>query len=237
MNRREVGRRVVFWDFDGTLARRDGMWAGALVDALALLGPTDVTADDLRPHLRGGFPWHRPEVVVGPLEATAWWRRLSARLIGAYRAVGVDPDTATAATALVGEQYYRLDAWQLIDGARPALQLVQAAGYTNVVLSNHGPELPELVTTLGLGDLIATVITSALVGAEKPNPMIFEHARTVSGAGADCWMIGDNPIADVAGAESVGIRAVLADGVYPDARGMTVLRAAEHVVGTGARGA
>jgi putative hydrolase of the HAD superfamily len=75
----------------------------------------------------------------------------------------------------------------------------------------------------------------ALVGIEKPNPAIFWHALHVSRAGADCWMIGDNPVADVAGAESVGIRAVLADGVYPDSRGMTVLEAADHVCRLGPR--
>lgn len=226
---------MVFWDFDGTLGRREGMWAAALVDALALLGPTEVTAADLGPQLRGRFPWHTPERVVGPLDAASWWRRLSVVLIDVYRSAGVDDDIARAAAALVGEQYYRPDAWQLIDGADSALQLVREADYLNVILSNHGPELPGLVDALGLGDLVEQVITSALVGVEKPNPMIFEHALTVSGAGADCWMIGDNPIADVAGAEAAGIRAVLADGAYPDSVGLTVLQAAELVISAGPR--
>ena len=29
-------RRVVLWDFDGTLAHRDGMWSGCLADALTV---------------------------------------------------------------------------------------------------------------------------------------------------------------------------------------------------------
>jgi len=43
-------------------------------------------------------------------------------------------------------------------------------------------------------------------------------------------MIGDNRIADVEGAQNVGIRAVLADGAYPDSKGMTALDAARHIV-------
>jgi len=54
--------RVIFWDFDGTLATRAGMWSGALVDALAAYDPAcGVTRAQLAPFLRAGFPWHTPE--------------------------------------------------------------------------------------------------------------------------------------------------------------------------------
>ena len=81
-------------------------------------------------------------------------------------------------------------------------------GYHNVILSNHAPELPQLVTALGLGDWIETTITSAALGTEKPNPRIFERAIEITRAGDDVWMVGDNPVADIAGAEGVGIRAI-----------------------------
>jgi putative hydrolase of the HAD superfamily len=68
------------------------------------------------------------------------------------------------------------------------------------------------------------------LGIEKPNSAIFAHALDVSNAGADVWMVGDNPIADVQGAEQVGIRAILADGVYPDSRGVTIAEAARLIV-------
>jgi putative hydrolase of the HAD superfamily len=79
-------------------------------------------------------------------------------------------------------------------------------------------------------DLVEEVINSAVVGAEKPNPLIFRHALAVTGADPDSWMIGDNPVADVEGARGVGMRAILADGAYPDARGVTVLEAARRVL-------
>ncbi|MBO0810996.1 MAG: HAD-IA family hydrolase [Microlunatus sp.] len=225
------GNRVVFWDFDGTLARRHELWSGALVDALRLFGPTPVTAADLRPYVTQGFPWHRPEQVVDRPDAAAWWRRLTPVLVAAYRAVGVSPSIAALAADRVGEQFYRLDAWELIAGAAAALEITRRHGYANVVLSNHPPELPRLVTDLGLDPSIDLVITSASVGAEKPNPLIFAHALRLSGAGPDCWMVGDNPVADVQGARAAGIRAILADGAYPDSRGVTVLQAARQLTG------
>jgi putative hydrolase of the HAD superfamily len=48
---------VVFWDFDGTLARRDGLWSGAILDALRRIDPMiTTTVADLKPHLAAGFP-------------------------------------------------------------------------------------------------------------------------------------------------------------------------------------
>ncbi|WP_440334236.1 HAD-IA family hydrolase [Microbacterium sp.] len=89
-----------------------------------------------------------------------------------------------------------------------------------------------MVESLGLAGLIEETLTSAAIGAEKPNPAIFEFAMTAAGVTPtdDVWMIGDNPVADVEGARNVGIRALLADGPYPDSEGMTVLEAARHVV-------
>ena len=54
-----VTENVVLWDFDGTLAYRDGMWRGCLVEALDEVAPGHgVIAADVKPGLRDGFPWH-----------------------------------------------------------------------------------------------------------------------------------------------------------------------------------
>jgi putative hydrolase of the HAD superfamily len=126
----------------------------------------------------------------------------------------------------------RADAWTIIDGAEEALLVTKSAGFRNIILSNHATELPELVSSLGLASVIEQTITSATVGAEKPNPFIFTFAMTVAGVtgASEVWMIGDNPIADIEGAQNVGISAILADGTHSDAIGMTVLEAAHHVV-------
>lgn len=221
---------MVFWDFDGTLARRDGLFAGALLDAWTRVESPTATREDLRPFLRAGFPWHTPEMVIEPLDSAGWWDRMLPVFIGAYMGAGSTREIAEVAASLVPAEFYRLDAWTVIDGAKRALQLTRSAGYDNVIVSNHGPELPELVDGLGLARWIEHTITSAAVGAEKPNPKIFAHALLVADAGFDTWMVGDHPIADVQGAEGVGLRAILADGAYPDARGVSVLEAARQIV-------
>jgi putative hydrolase of the HAD superfamily len=52
----------VIFDFGGTLAHRPWMWSQCIVDVLDDLSPGHgLVADDMRPHLRDGFPWHRPD--------------------------------------------------------------------------------------------------------------------------------------------------------------------------------
>lgn len=114
---------------------------------------------------------------------------------------GVDAACAPRAASGVRDEFYRLDAWSLIGGAVDALRMTLEAGYRNVILSNHPPELPALVERLGLSALVEGTITSATVGVEKPNPEIFAYALRYVGvsSGEGVWMVGDNPIADVEG--------------------------------------
>ena len=56
--------KFIIWDFDGTLAHRPTGWTGALLETLSELHPMhQIIADQLRPHLQAGFPWHVPEIV------------------------------------------------------------------------------------------------------------------------------------------------------------------------------
>lgn len=55
-------RQLLIWDFDGTLAYRQGGWSGALIDVLDRHEHGhSFSTDQVRPHLRQGFPWHDPE--------------------------------------------------------------------------------------------------------------------------------------------------------------------------------
>lgn len=202
---------VVLWDFDGTLAQRPGLWSQVLVDLLDDVAPEHgVTREDLRPYLRGCFPWHHPERPHPELnDADAWWRQMTERMAEAYRAVGVDASLAGQLAARVRSHYLDAAAWEVFDDVRPVLERLQRQGWSHVVVSNHVPELDQLVGRLGLGGLVETVVSSAAVGYEKPHPAIFEHALRAAGQPKVVWMIGDSVEADVGGAEALGIPAIL----------------------------
>ncbi len=86
---------------------------------------------------------------------------------------------------------------------------LRRAGCRNVIVSNHVPELEQLLHDLGLADAVDAVFSSAVVSWEKPHPRFFLHVLDQLGRPPHVWMVGDNPVADVAGARAVGMPALL----------------------------
>ncbi|MGH7576825.1 MAG: HAD-IA family hydrolase, partial [Longimicrobiales bacterium] len=70
------------------------------------------------------------------------------------------------------------------------------------------------------------------IGYEKPNPRAFRHVLNAVGPSGPVWMIGDNPIADVAGAAAVGIPGILVrsdgEGAQISCADLTGIRALIH---------
>ncbi len=98
---------------------------------------------------------------------------------------------------------------RVLPDARPAIDLVQAAGVRAGVLSNFSYLLPLVLDEVGLGDALDPVVFSAAVGAEKPDPRIFAAAAAAVDADlADCVLIGDDLQNDVAGAQRCGMPVV-----------------------------
>ncbi|HKH09792.1 MAG TPA: HAD-IA family hydrolase [Rubrobacter sp.] len=206
--------RYLVWDFDGTLGYRVGRWSSALRSVLEEAVPGhDRAGEALGAQLRGGFPWHTPEVPHPALSSPdLWWDALLPVFVRAFEDGGVEPATSRALAGKVRGAYVDPRHWRLYDDAAPALRGLSSRGWTHLILSNHVPELPDILRALGLEDLILRVFNSAESGYEKPHPRAYEGVlETVAGAEA-AWMVGDNPQADVRGAEAVGLPAILVRG-------------------------
>lgn len=206
-----MSERVIFWDFDGTLAFRvSGKWAAAMHEALQEMQPaTKLTTADFRPLLTTGFPWHTPgNSHTHLLDPDDYWAEMEQLFVGVYRRLGLAEDALPLA-ARVRWHYTRAEAWALYDDTLPTLRRLAALGWTHVLLSNHVPELPQIAQALGLLPYLDVIVNSATVGYEKPHPSIFRLARELAGHPRTVWMVGDNPVADVKGAEAAGIPAIL----------------------------
>ena len=105
--------------------------------------------------------------------------------------------------------YLDLATWELFEDTIPVLSVLQEKGWRHVIISNHVPELGLIAKHLGLDRLIEEVYNSAEIGYEKPHPEIYNRALAKYGHADKLWMIGDNILADVLGAEQVGIKAIL----------------------------
>lgn len=202
---------TILWDFDGTLARRPGMWSGAMIEALSVTaGYHDVERTALVPHLESGFPWHNPGAVhVDIQRADEWWNRLYPTLEHAYRAVGVEPAVARRAARGVRETYLDPEHWEVYPDVRETLSALEERGYRHQVLSNHVPELPALASALELAAPFDGIWTSGRTGYEKPHPAAFEHVLERVATPGPVWMIGDSYESDVQGANRVGLPAIL----------------------------
>ena len=239
--------RVVMWDFDGTLGARvatvrgvrgvrggvrGALWAQTLVEVLDERMPSHgVAVGDLRPHLQSRFPWHEPERVHTDLgTADEWWARYTPIFAGAFEAVGLPTPLAAALADGVRGRYLAPSSWRLFPDTIPVLRKLSDAGWDHVILSNHVPELENLVDALGLSEVVLATVCSAVIGYEKPHREAFRIAREVAGKPTELWMVGDNPQADVLGAEQVGIPAIL----VRRPPGPDVLRSAVDLVGAAA---
>ena len=64
------------------------------------------------------------------------------------------------------------------------------------------------IAALGIEPLLDVIVISSEIGAQKPEPSIFNFALAELGCtAAEAWFVGDHPDQDVRGAEMVGLRA------------------------------
>lgn len=211
--------RYLLWDFDNTLAHRPGLWSQCLADlANEMRVGESICREQLVPHLSAGFPWQSPERAHPSLsDPDAWWTALRPTLRDAVvMGAGVSLVQADLVVERVRTEYTNPRHWHVYPDTRETLAELSSAGWCHIVLSNHVPELPELITALGLGIHFERVLTSATIGFEKPHPSAFAAAVSAIPPRSRIVMIGDNFVADYQGAKSAGLEAILVRGEHPN---------------------
>ncbi len=204
---------IVFFDAAGTLievrgsvgeiygrvARRHGVEASP-----ALIQSGFMRAFRGQPPM--AFPVGTPPDRLRALEYD-WWRRL-AREVFADEAF----PAFEAFFAEVFEYFRRAEAWYVFEDVLPTLSALRERGVRMAVISNFDSRLDDLLAEMGLREYFEAVHISTRLGAEKPDPAIFDAALRRHGiAPAEALHIGDRAEADLAGAEAAGIRGLLID--------------------------
>lgn len=201
----------IFWDFDGTLGFREGMFSGALFKVLNEKFPdNNIMVQDISKELKSGFPWHNPENSYESLSnPKAWWDYVENIFYNAYINCGIGIEASKELSVSAHFEYINPDSFRLFPDTVEVLKYFKDHGWSNAILSNHVPELPTIIDSLGLSHLVEYCISSANIGYEKPNKMFFQKSLSIIGEIQDSWMIGDSYNADVKGAENSGIKAIL----------------------------
>jgi FMN phosphatase YigB (HAD superfamily) len=106
------------------------------------------------------------------------------------------------------------------------------------VISNADADVTKFCLQMGFASQMDIIITSALVGWEKPDARTFHAAlEPLDVEPGRAIHIGDQPLSDIVGARKVGMAAALIDrygrfedGEYPALRVHSLMQLAEHVV-------
>ena len=203
-------RHTLFIDAMGTLVTLEDP-VGRLVSVLRRQFGAEVTATRARAALGAEIAHYRSHMGSAHDEhtlrelraqcATVLWEALPPL----PELEGADPETKTG--VLLSALHFTAfpDALALLHRAR-------SAGARVIVVSNWDVSLDEVLGRTGLAGLLDGVVVSAVAGAAKPSPAIFNDALALAGAAAeDCLHVGDSLAEDVAGARAAGIEAVLLD--------------------------
>jgi putative hydrolase of the HAD superfamily len=212
--------RYVLWDFDGTIAMRSGMWSDAMLQAIARHIPdSSITLQDIRPHLCVGFPWHEPDRLHDHLSSSPslWWEELEKLFRVALQKLGHTEKHAATIAACVKSEYLDLQHWRVAPGVPEVFEELSDHGWGHVVVSNHVPELQQLVESLGIDSHFERIFSSALLGVEKPNPIFFQRVLSALGPRDDAWIVGDSVHADISGGKAAGLKTVLVGGDHASA--------------------
>jgi putative hydrolase of the HAD superfamily len=211
----EASSGVVWWDFDGTLVSRPMMWAEVALRLLEGHAPDhQVSFESMASLVSEGMPWHRPDCAHPDLSTPrAWWEAVNRRYHEIFAALGHQSAATPPVLEALREDILDAGRYVLFDDVIPALERVKAAGRRNMIVSNHIPELTDLVQGLHLTRHFEAIVSSGVVGYEKPHRRLFEAALRYVRPGETVWMIGDNPDADCRPVCDMGMNAVLVRGV------------------------
>jgi putative hydrolase of the HAD superfamily len=200
-----VHRRALLIDAMGTLVRLQDPVTGLVVGLRDRCG-LDVAPERAAAGLRAEIAYYRAHMQRGSdASGLAALRRDCAAIL--RDALGVDADLGAVTAALLDALRFSAFA-----DAPAALARARRAEIRVIVVSNWDISLGGVLERVGLAPLIDGVITSAAVGARKPDPVIFARALALAGARpSECLHVGDSLAEDVAGARAAGIEAVLLD--------------------------
>ncbi|MFE7528838.1 HAD family hydrolase [Kitasatospora sp. NPDC057542] len=200
----------VMFDFSGTLFRvvSTAEWLAAHVAATGLDLPAREEAELVaRLEEFGALPGGVAPRRVPPEVQQAWdTRDLTPELHRtAYTALtrAAEPPAGLDVDALY-DTHIAPASWRPYPDAVPVLRELRRRGVPVAVVSNVGWDLRPIFRAHGLDELVDVYVLSCEVGAQKPDPAIFETACERLGlAPADVLMVGDDRTCD-GGATALG---------------------------------
>jgi putative hydrolase of the HAD superfamily len=148
-----------------------------------------------------------------------WWRGLVDRVLDSLAVSPAQLDRETYFAELYDE-FTRPGVWALFPEVEEVVTTLSCRAALCVV-SNFDARLRKILTGLGIAQHFHHLVISSEVGAEKPDPHIFQHALALADCPSDeALHVGDDPRCDWAGAEAVGVRVFRLQRPHNDLRAL-----------------
>ncbi len=139
---------------------------------------------------------------------------------------GVPHESAERAVETLLERHETISLWTYTKSwVAETLAVLQRMGVRMSVISNSDGRVRDQLEVCGITPYLEAVFDSAIVGVEKPDRRLFDHALKELGlAAADAIYVGDTYQVDVVGANGAGLAVVHLDplGQYGDWPGVHV---------------
>ena len=199
--------KAIFWDFDGTLIYSNESFKDSLECAFKKYN-YDLKECILKEFLVSACSWYMPELEYINMTGELWWENLIDKLRLFCGRQGIKENDCN----LICNQF-RTNAinfkYKLYDDAKDILAYCKNKGYDNYILSNNFPEIVQVIKNFGLDKYITDYFLSSNIGYEKPRVEIFQYAVKQTNEPKVCYMVGDNPIADIKGGKVAGLKTIL----------------------------
>jgi len=140
-----------------------------------------------------------------PDDDRGWWRELVGSVLDRSGVGATEVNRGPFFDELYAE-FVRPAVWRLFPEVEEVLAAL-AADFELGVITNFDGRFRTIADQLDIARHFRHVVISSEVGADKPEPRIFERALEMAGvAAAEALHAGDDPIADWQGAERAGLR-------------------------------
>lgn len=209
----EMMTGAVFFDVGSTLLHPEPSVAETFAHSAQECGH-EITVRDLESYMPQVDAFYEAEYVrdgdfwCSHERATTIWLDMYRYLA---HLVGLDTDAEDIA-ASVHMAYQRADHWAVYPDVTACLWGLKRRGIMLGVISNWDSGLEDLLRKVKLLPYFDDVVSSAVVGYRKPDPVIFELALERMGIdAARAVHVGDLPEADGDGASAAGIRPIIVD--------------------------
>lgn len=224
---------AVFFDAGRTLFAPYPSVGDIYASTAARYGCLDLDPRDLERRFTVAFKQNRGLGSLGTLSTEeterAWWRAVVQDVFSAFPAI----PAFDAFFSELYDSFARAESWRVFPDVPEVLEHLRSRGVRLGVISNWDSRLRHILDELELSPYFETIVISALVGATKPHPQIFQAALERMGVGPhQAVHIGDNPDEDVKGPLALGMDAILIvrEGPAPPVDGAPTVRSLREIL-------